>query len=636
MIAHRAIRARLWQLVALLALTAWTGCQTARHAEPERISLREDLIFAPPFQERSRNGEPVAAHIQQAAERGTDWLMATRRDDGAWDGPYPVAVAAIALSGALRDERLEEPSFHAFWMETVHYLMGRQTADGGLSPSRATEQPYEQALATRALCEALPFYANVDLRTAAGKAVRFILDRQQVGGGWHYGYAQGHQRSTPLVVTQMEALFAAARQGLYADEIVRALDRAAQDLTAVQSPDSGRYGYLFRGVGQSVINGYALYGLQLAGHGLSLSARKGWSDALGEARAWPESLHWPLFAAYYSHQAAYHLGGTPWEAWRGAFYRELLIGQHADGHWSGPFQESALGPPYATALAVSMIRSTDRTPRLVAQYDHGTPGPLYRLRAGANEAYLLSSTLIEEADVALIDAWLTDIIREADTLWVEGSPREWMHHVSSIAAAKMEGPAPDPLSRELHSKLNRLFGLPPTASAAWNKAPPWALALLVWGHHLEKAERSFESTVEHHMQTRFASGQRAASLISPDEWAAAFESVSHEEGLILLHHSLNMRADAPLVLDRLADAWCTGNEEAVMAWSLHTYGSDPAVQPIYDRLFEPIRTRLANRVDDLLAEGARPLIVLPAWHLHGPNGVLARLQDRGHTLERIP
>ncbi len=636
MIAHRAVRARLWRPAALLALAALSGCQSARHAEPERISFRQDMIFAPPLQEPLRNGEPVSAHIRQAAQRGTDWLMATRRDDGAWDGPHPVAVAAIALSGALRDERFQEPSFQAFWEETVEYLVARQAADGGLSPSRATEQPYEHALATRALCEALPLSANVDLRTAAGNAVRYILDRQQVGGGWHYGYAQGHQRSTPLVVTQMEALFAAAQQGLYADEIVRALNKAAQDLTAAQSPDSGRYGYLFRGVGQSVINGYALYGLQLAGHGLSLSARKGWSNALGEARAWPASLQWPLFAAYYSHQAAYHLGGVPWKDWQDAFYRELLAGQHDDGHWPAPFQESALGPPYATALAVSMIRSTDRTPRLVAQYDHGTPGPLYRLRSGSKEAYLLSSALIEEADAALIDAWLTDILREADTLWVEGSPREWMHHLSTIAAAAAEAPPPDPLSRELRSELNRLFGLPPTASGAWNKAPPWALALLVWGHHLEEAERSFESTVEHHIQTRFASGQRAASLIPPDEWAAAFESVSREEGLVLLRHALNMRADAPLVLDRLADAWCMGDEGAVIAWTRRIHGSDPAVPLIYDRLFEPIRARLTETVSALLAEDARPLIVLPVWHLHGPDGVLARLQERGHTLERIP
>lgn len=618
--------------VTLLLPLTLAGCQTIQRAEPERTSFREDLFFAPPLADIPQNGEPVEEDIRQAADRGMEWLMATRMKQGAWDGPYPVAIAGLALSSALRDERMEEPAFRSYWEETIRFLIHQQSADGHLSRAGASEQPYEHALAARALCEALSLYSMPGLRETAERAIRLILDRQQTGGGWYYGYSQGRRRSTPLTVVQMDALFAAAEKGLFVDEIRDALERAAQDLMAIQSDASGRFGYLFRGIGQSVINGYALYGLQLAGWGLSLSARGGWRDTAEAVPYWPRTMRWPLFAAYYNHSAAYHLGGTMWQSWRASFYDELLAGQHDEGYWSGPFLEAPFGPPYATALAVLMIRSMDRTPRLVTRYAHVTPGPLYRLQ----DTHILTSTLAEETDGYLIDAYLMDVIAASDRFIMEGSARAWAHHVSMHFASQTEQDGLPPHHRELREELNRLFSVPATHSRLWDHVPPSAIALLVWGNYSEEADRTYDGLIEYQMRRRLPPGRRMETILSDTYYASAMAQVTHEEGMTLLRHAMDMRTDAPLILDRMADAWCAGDEEEMATWTRRLLGDDPAVQALYDRLLEPARARIVDVVREALASDSRSLIVLPAWHLYGPNGVLARLQESGLTFERVP
>ncbi len=636
MISLSAVRRTIQRWTLLFALSVLAGCQSMPPADPAPISFREDLVFEPPLEKTVDESTPISDTARSAAERGMNWLMDARLEDGSWESPHPVGVSALALSAALRDERMTEPDFRSYWEQTVRYLIAQQTANGSLSRAGGAERPYEHALAVRALSDALSVYTISGLQETVEKGVRLILDHQQAGGGWYYGYARGTRRSTPLTVVQMDALHAAARNGIQRGEIIEALERAAEDLADVQDPDTGRFGYTFRGVGKSVINGYALYGLQLAGRGLSISSRKGWENAAPTHPDWPTSLRWPLFAAYYNHQAVYHLGGAPWRAWRDPFQEELLAGQEEDGQWTGPFLEQAFGPSYATALGVLMLRATDRTPRLVTQYDHSTPGPVYRLRNEDGEAHILVSGIIEPFDAVVADAWLDPLLQDSDAVLIEGSARAWIHALSESARIQSEQDSSDPLPPELRSELNRLFSVPPGARSIWDTAPPWAIALFVWGHRIEETGRDFESTVEQQLRRRIPPGVRTISMIQPEAWTAPFESLTRAEELTLLRHALEMREDLPLILDRLADAWSSGDEDAFMNEINNLHGPDPDRHTLYDRLFDPVRTLLTESITRELPQHRNPLFILPAWHVYGANGILTRLQERGYAVQHIP
>ncbi len=625
--------------MALLALLVIPACQIPRHAEPDRISHREDLIHPPPRRASVDHAmQPIPDEAFKAARLGMDWLMTHRNENGSWASPYPAAVSALALSAALRDERMSETGFPLYWENTIQYLLSRQKKDGTFSRAAAAEWPYEHALVTKALADALLIYADSipELRQAVKRGIRRILDGQQPAGGWHYGYATGRNRSTPLTVVQMDALFSALQQGMYEDEIQAALHRAADDLARMQRDGSGRYGYLYRGVGQPVMNGYALYGLQLAGWGLSHSARRGWMDALHATPSWPETLQWPLFAAYYNHRATYHHGGLPWRQWEAHVYRELLAGQSEEGAWTAPFRERALGPAYATALSLLMIHTAAHSSPLLSHYVQAPPGPLYRIGGADPTSFILASTLIESDDGFLLDVFLTDLLHQVERVHVEGAPRVWFQHLSEAATHHMEHETPQPLPREIRNELNRLFSVPARHAAVWDHAPPWAIAFLVWGKALEDMERDFNDMLEHQLGIRLPPGQRSESIVPPSTYADAFAALTHEQGLQLLQHALALYRELPLILDHLADAWCAGDEEQLTAWTERLLGDDPATLAVFDRIARPLRAHLTEAVLERLTGGETALFVLPAWHLYGDEGVMEQLRAHGLELERVP
>jgi hypothetical protein len=99
--------------------------------------------------------------------------------------------------------------------------------------------------------------------------------------------------------------------------------------------------------------GTGILALQLCGEYQSEEARRGGDWLLKQSLEWKGPFFY--YAAYYSAQAMYQLGGPYWEAWRPLSQGILLEYQQANGSWTAPPQathEQQAGPAYCTALAV--------------------------------------------------------------------------------------------------------------------------------------------------------------------------------------------------------------------------------------------------------------------------------------------
>jgi uncharacterized protein YbaP (TraB family) len=633
-----AAAAQHWKHIACASILLLAGCRTPERPPALRTSYRTADLPVSATAETKRvpvSLTPVTTPDAAPARRGMDWLLANRNADGIWNAPYPIAVSALALSAGLRDERMADPAFQAIWHEVAQQVARRQNAVGLLSRARPAALPYEHALATRALCEAHRAWPEADAITvAATAAVRYLLDHQQAAGGWHYGYADGRHRSTPLTVVQMDALHAAAQADILRIASQQALTRAAASLVDAQDPRTGAFGYLTRGIGTSVMNGYALYGLQLADQGLSLSARKGWLASAEAETPWPPSLQRPLFPAYYMHQAAYHQGGAVWKQWRTPFYQELLSGQHPDGYWSAPRQEAPLGRAYATALSVLMLRVTEAGPPRLQTTQRAFPGPLYRIGTGTRTVYLLPTTFTEPADAYLLDPLIAPLLHRAERIYIEGSIRQWAHEWGQSIATNT-APNPEPLPAEWVNALNAHFDVPALAGDIWGQTPAWALALAVWGQALEQEARSPDSMVEALIQRRAPPGLRLWPLIDAAVYQASFATLSPAEGRLLLAHALRLAPETGRIADALADAWSQGNENLLRNLTGQLLGHTPDVNALHQRLLTPARDRFMHAIRDALQTEQNAWFLVPSWHLYGEQGIMEQIRREGYPLQNM-
>jgi hypothetical protein len=597
------------------------------------LDPRLDLLTPPPRYDRQPPLDQPTDPRQQAAGRGLRWLVEHRRADGRWEAPRPIAVTALSLLAGLEDHRITHPEYRRFWQRSVAALLAQQQPDGNLSPSPATDQPYEHALATRALAESLPLYdAELPtLRPAVEAAVRVILNGQQTGGGWHYGYSQGRSRSTPMTVVQMDALAAALDQDILPMPIADALQKAAADLQAAQDPDTGLFGYTYRGAGHTAINGYALYGLQLAGAGLSRAARRGWEGNGGPTAIWPAKLRWPLFTAYYNHLAAYNQGGWHWRHWQQRFFPELLRGQHSDGSWTGTLQEARQGTAYATALATLMLQVHRQPPRLTDQQPLPPPGAVYQTDTDPAHT-LLSSGWIEAADGWLMEKrWQPYLTNR--TLYVECQPRQVA--AALTRAVQTETIASTPMSRVMSGDkkkaLRRALAWPATLNPGWDQTPTWAWTLLLWQHAWESASRDSEDTVEAQITRRLLPNQTLQPLLQPTDYVSAFTQLTAAHQTQLLNHTLQLHPQLPQRWQQARWTWTTGNiHQLLTSTSPAQWTTDPATQAAYQALLTPLQKQLNQAVLTQLQSANHPItIILPPWYMDGEIGLLQFLKTSG-------
>lgn len=610
-------------LLGLIAGLAGASCRSLPPAMPAaRASNRAPMIepvASPGKHLGSLHIPPPAAAA--AAGDGLNWLMAHPLQMR--NSPYPVAVTAIAFCAAIRDPRMQSDSeFRDFWLQEIEYIVSEQGQGGWLSEASDTVLPYEHAWAARALCDALEWQPDGQWEQAAQRAINLILDHQQPGGGWHYGYANVAQRSTPLTVVQMDALHAARQASLQHPKIDDALQRAAKNLVAIQDPYTGHFGYLMRGVGTGTMDGFALVGLQLAGHWRSLAYRRGWLARLESTTAWPEALQYPLFAAYYSHKSALRQGGLAEQTWVTTFYGELLEGQQPNGAWRGPRQEQRLGQAYATALASLMILSVNesalkRESRSLAEL----PGPVYTIDGEIGSVHIILSTWIEDFDAVLLDPVIYPELQQADQVWIEGWPRTWIQQWME-EATRATGASSNPPTSEQVRFLRRWFDAPiGTPASLWEDVPTWALALAVWGHGLEQASRSADTMVEAAVARRLRPGMRPQAMLADDHYATAFSTLSLQDQEIMLEHTIRLAPQLATWIDQMADAWCRGDESKLARLSDQILGENPAVKEIVNSTLRRARATILLHIMEAAERDESTWFVIPTWHWFGEEGL---------------
>ena len=301
---------------------------------------------------RETGGTPPQK-VEDAVERGLEWLQNTQKDDGSWGGrPWMVADTGFGLLSYLgRCETPMSPKYGANVLKAITYLVdvGMEN-EGRLTKTQTNRQwPYEHSIATYALAEAYTFCKQLDinipnLEETVKRAGQFIIDHQNNNGGWAYNYQrQGGHVDSSVSVWQLQALKALEYTGIEFDGLVRSAQRGLSYIENLQA-DSGGFGYRNTGhpggarQGYFTMTGGCVLSLQLWGKGNSTAVRRGASYIEEHSRFEYNSPYSDLLGLYYESQAMLNRGGEQWRKYNEMFRDDLLAAQNTDGSWKTPNQ----------------------------------------------------------------------------------------------------------------------------------------------------------------------------------------------------------------------------------------------------------------------------------------------------------
>ncbi len=345
-------------LLAALLVIVW-GSVPARSQVPVRAKAIEG------FGESRRGDVPdgtvemITPETDKAIKLGLAWLARSQHaNDGSFgSGSYRSNIAVTSLAGLAFMSSGSSPGrgpYGAQIDKALGYVMDNTSPSGFIAVAASlTPGPmYSHGFGTLFLAEAYGMTHRPEIREKLQKAVRLIVDSQNIEGGWRY---QPRKADADLSVTicQINALRAARNAGLYVPK--ETVDACIHYVKQAQNHDGG-FRYQLQGGATSAFprSAAGVVALQSAGEYDSKAVREGiaylrqFGQGLPRAR---RNNHY-FYGQYYAAQAMWIQGGNAWAEWYPARRNDLLDRQSAAGFWP----DTSVCSEYGTAMALIVLQ----------------------------------------------------------------------------------------------------------------------------------------------------------------------------------------------------------------------------------------------------------------------------------------
>lgn len=324
---------------------------------------REDRL-----QRLKDNGGTAAC--EDAVLKSLRWLKSQQQADGSWSGggPAPAMTGLVLLAYFGHCETPISEEFGESCTKAIVYLVNLGMKNNGRMASNFTENGwvYEHAIATYAIGEAATFCKDLKydvpyLDEIAEKAGQFIIDNQNINGGWAYMYATtAAHTDTSVVGWQLQALKACTHTNIKYKGMSTCVRKGLDYLASMQNKEGG-YGYANPNATSDKAPYFALTGVGVLCHqmwdkGNQSEARKGLKYIKDNTKFDWNGADSNLYAHYYESQAMMQSGGKDWEFYNGIFRDQVLNNQGPDGSWKPPGGKLyGDNPVYRTCLATLML-----------------------------------------------------------------------------------------------------------------------------------------------------------------------------------------------------------------------------------------------------------------------------------------
>lgn len=304
---------------------------------------------------------PVEDKVDQAIERGLEFLLNAQLADGAFDGRHgrTTALPALAAMACLAKGHVPGDAKYGRLIErSLDYILAHHD-ESGYFGGEADGKMYAHAISTLLLTEVSGMVSKErqeEIDAILPKAIKVILDAQNIKkgpfetGGWQY---------TPTTTSSdtscsgwcLMALRSARLNG--APVPPSAISRAVEYMHRHHDKELGCFGYQDTRRFPVTLSGAGILCLELCGRHEdpdSMSAARYLMNVYKDKDNGLLRQEYTYYGMYYGSQGLFQIGGENWKEFSEWMYATFLERQKADGSWSGNGNEE--NPVYATSMII--------------------------------------------------------------------------------------------------------------------------------------------------------------------------------------------------------------------------------------------------------------------------------------------
>lgn len=162
---------------------------------------------------------------------------------------------------------------------------------------------------------------------------------------------------------------------------------------------------------------------------------------------------------------------------------------------------------------------------------------------------------------------------------------------------------------------------------------PWFLAISLLDIGMRKFGFEPERGLEQYVLERASgAGKEITGLETLEFQLGIFDALPNSSQQALLEQTLTELDEAETAMAEMADAWRSGELDALTAELLDDFAEFPG---LYTALVTERNERWVGPLEEMLDDGRRHLVVVGALHLVGRDSVIELMAARGHAVERI-
>ena len=316
------------------------------------------LLFAMGFLALSAGAAKEPDNVDQAIERGLEYLLAVQKDSGAYPGQQgdTVAIPALAAMACLATGHVPgDAKYEKLIERSLDYVLANHDETGYFGKV-GNGKMYAHSIATLLLTEVSGMVSKerqAQIDAVLPKAIKVILDAQNVkkskqsDGGWRYT-PDATDSDTSCSGWALMALRSARLNGAQVPK--SAIERAVQYMHRHHHKEKGCFGYQNSDQNPVTLSGAGILCLELCGRHEdpdSLSAAKYLMSVYREKLP---NEGYAYYGLYYASQGLFQIGGENWKEFSEWMYDTYLPRQRPSGAW--PEHGGERTEPYATSMTI--------------------------------------------------------------------------------------------------------------------------------------------------------------------------------------------------------------------------------------------------------------------------------------------
>jgi uncharacterized protein YbaP (TraB family) len=264
---------------------------------------------------------------------------------------------------------------------------------------------------------------------------------------------------------------------------------------------------------------------------------------------------------------------------------------------------------------------------------------LWKVQSEKSTVYLMGSIhLLKEEDYPLIQE-IESAFKNSNFLVVEANIQDQdkmdLQKITATAFYPPNDRIAEHVSPETYELLKKEAAKLDLPLEMINQQRPWFLSMALEAMELMKLGYDPRYGLDNYFLSKAAGQKKILELEGLDEQINLLSTLSDREQELLLLLTLKDLQNAAQEVNRLVQAWKSGDTQAMEAIVAKSPREDPKLVPIYEKLINDRNRKMASKIEDYLKGDGSYFVVVGAGHLLGGKGIVETLRQKGYRVEQL-